>query len=168
MTKKGFSLVDTIVALGLLVLLTGILTQVILSESAAWARARAERNVVDAGQTILERLTSEIRLAESVNMSQSAFGSHPGRLYLNTFETPTSTAATTLDISLSGTDLVLDRGNAPATTISTGARVTNFVVYRMAATSSDAIRIELTVETGAGRFETEREFATAAALRNSY
>lgn len=165
--RRGFSLIDTVVAVGLLALLSAVITSVILAESRSWTRARAERNAVDAGETILSRLTQEIRLAQSVNTVQSTLGSHPGQLVLNTFASPTSSDAAVLDVVLSGTDLTLSRGGAPAT-ISGAARVTNLIFYRLASSTAEAVRVELTVEAGTGEFLTVRRFTTAAVLRGGY
>lgn len=166
--RHGFTLIETIIFITIFPLLTAILAQIFFSEVRAWTRARAERNAVDAGQVILERLTQEIRLATSVDTAQSAIGGHPGRLVLHTFATPTASAASLLDISLSGTNLTLSRSGSASTTISGSARVTELVFYRLATSSSEAVKIDLTLQTGQGDFLTEKQFTTAAVLRGSY
>lgn len=166
-SRRGFSLIDTVVAVGLLAILSAIITSVILAESQSWTRARAERNAVDAGEAILARLTAEIRLAKSVNTAQSTLGLHPGRLVLNTFASPTSSDAAVLDILLSNANLTLSRGGIP-TTISGAARVTHLVFYHLTTATAEAVRMELTVEAGTGNFLTEKRFATAAVLRGGY
>lgn len=167
--NKGFTLVESLVYIGLFALITLIVVQILFSEIQAWGHARAERNAVDAGRFAIERLTQEIRLASSVNSSTSMFGTHPGVLALNTYQTPTSTSASALTIDLDGSELTLARDAAsPASITGEHARISNLVFRHLTASSTEAIRIELTIESGNGRYEKEKTFTTVAVLRGDY
>ena len=83
---SGMTLLETVIYISLLAVISVAVVNVFLSETSAWARARAERDSTDAAKLALERITHEIRLASSVDTGQSVLGSHPGKLVLNTFK----------------------------------------------------------------------------------
>ncbi len=167
--QKGFTLLEVVMYVGLLAVITSIVTNSFLSDINVWGHARSTRDATDAGRLMLERMDQEIKLSRSVDTSASSLGVHPGKLVLNTFASTASTQESTLEIFLEGEELKIKRGTGTAVSLSGGnARVTNLVFKRLASSKSEIVRIELTIEASNGKFAKEILFTTAAVLRSNY
>ena len=164
----GFTLLEMLIYISLLSIVTVAVINVFFSGTNAWANARAERNASDAGRLIMERIVQEVKLAHSVNTPASILGAHPGKLALETFESVTSTAPSTLEIFLDSEELKLKRETQSPVSLSGSARVEELVFYHLTSPKSQAVRILLTVEVSQGRFSKTKTFTTAAVLRGSY
>ena len=165
---EGFTLAEMVVYIAIFGLVSVLIVNFVLTLSGTWGRGKEIRNAVNGGENIFDRLTQEVRLATGINNSQSTFGSHPGRLYLNTYTTATSTTADTLDIYTTGNELFLKRGSkASADSLSgPGLKVTNLIFNQIyAASTSEAVRIQLTVTSGSGVNLTTRQLQTAVVLK---
>ena len=168
-TSSGMTLLEAVIYISLLAVISVAVVNVFLSETSAWARARAERDSTDAAKLILERITHEIRLASSADIGQSVFSSHPGKLVLNTFTSATTTDVSSLQIFLSEGELKLKRGTNPEFSLSgTNASTTRLVFYRIPSPKSELIRVELDVEVRVGHSTTTKSFITSAVLRGGY
>jgi len=165
---KGFTLIEIIIYVLLLSIIVVVVVNVFFSETNAWGHARAERIATDAGKLIMERIIQEVRLARSIDTSQSILGSHPGKLFLNTFESATSTIQTTLEIFLDGTELKMKRGAQAAISLSGPIKVTQLIFFHMASEKSSLVRLNLTIETSGSKFTKIKNFTSATILRNSY
>ena len=168
--KEGFTLVEMLVYIGIFVMVSALIINFVFSIAGSWGHGRALRDVTQGGRLIMERLSHELRLASSVNIGASILDTSPGRLVLNTFDTATSSTQSTLDVSLSGTELGIQRGAASPTTLSGGAvRVTHLTFTDLkAASTSEAVWVSLTVESGSGRFIKQKTFEALVVLRGSY
>ena len=167
--SKGMTLLEAVIYISLLAVISVAVVNVFLSETSAWAHARAERDATDAAKLILERITHEIRLASSADAGQSVFGAHPGKLVLNTFGSATTSDASTLEIFLSGGELKLRRGAGPEFSLSgTNASITRLVFYRTLSPKSELIRVELDTEIRVGHSTITKSFVTSAVLRGGY
>jgi len=169
MSKKGFSLIEMIVYVAIVALIFIVVMQTVLIISTSWGNARAKRNVINHGGAALERMIREIRLADSVDVSGSTLGTNPGRLRLNTIVSPSDTSATTREFFLSASTTMMAEGVLPDTELTAGVRVTNLTFYYIDnGDISEAVRVEMTVEDGVGRFEQSENFYGTAVLRRSY
>jgi hypothetical protein len=110
----------------------------------------------------LERIGYEIRQATSVNTLQSTFG------------TPTSTltlvrGATSTTFDVSGDALTLTENGVTIGPLTGGAvSVDAFTVYRYVGTTTDLIRVALTLHGESKAASTTRTYYTSAVIRGSY
>lgn len=166
---RGFTLFEVVLFIALLPLVMLLTTQLLISEIDALFRARVDRNATDTAGAILERITQEVRLAESVLTASSTFDTDNGRLVLQSFSSPTSTNSAIVDISLLNNDATIQRDqNATTTLTGEDVRVTQLLFSHVTSSISELIRVSITVEAGAGRFLREKQLTTAAILRGSY
>ena len=166
--KNGFSLIETIVYIALVAVFSVGVIQVLLSETNAWGRARTERNLSDAATLIMERLSHEIRLAESVNVGASSLGVHPGRMALQTFTSATSNDPSSLELFLDGTELYMSRdAGAPTLLSGNGIEISNLVLYHITSETSEGVRVELTARLSWKGVVKEKKMTTAVILRGS-
>ncbi|MBI2023224.1 type II secretion system protein [Candidatus Giovannonibacteria bacterium] len=157
--KKGYTLLETLIYVTILAVVAIIVVGSILTLYQAFIRNRIERKLSYSGDAAIETLVREIRAASSTNPATSAFASHPGILDLSKGTV----------FSLSGTDLrVSYEGAAAENLTSSGVRTTNLIFYRNATTSSEIIKIEITLEAGEGRYTKSKNFFGSAVLRENY
>lgn len=161
-TTSGFSLVEILVYIAVLVLvsLAGVLTY--LSLSTTLVRYETERAVGHAAQVTLERMVRDIRGATSINSALSTFGSSPGALAL-------VSGATTTEFSLTGGNVRLAvNGVDIGPLTSDDVTVDGLLFTQYVGTSTVLVRVALTLSAANEAASTTRTFYESAVLRGSY
>src|SRR4051812_21674584 len=100
--KSGFSMVETLVYLALLVLILGAVVASITSIARSYRTLKVIKNVETAGVFVMERMTRDIREAQSLDTVNSVFGTSTGKLVLGA--TDSFGFATTVEFSTVTTD----------------------------------------------------------------
>ncbi len=167
MKNKGFSLVETVVYLGLLiVLLVAIIDSTVLLAK-NYRNVKAVRSIENSAISSMDRMVREIRNAKSIDGAQTTYNSSPGSLKLNT--TDTSGTAQTLRFYLSGGKVIMERNGISIGQLTTSNAVVSSLIFRAISTStSDAIKIEISIESGTTTSYVTKNFYETAILRNSY
>jgi Tfp pilus assembly protein PilE len=161
-TAKGFSLVEVLIYLAVTVLISLAAVQTYLSLDIVLVRNATERAVNHSAMVALERLGHEIRSAVSVNTTQSTFGTSPGELTL-------LYGTTTANFAVVGTALVLTvNGTEVGPLTSDSVIVENFTVNRYVGTTTDLIRVGLTLSGNSKAASTTRTYYTSAVMRGTY
>src|SRR3989344_5873245 len=86
--RKGFTLIELVVYIGILALIGVAAVRLILSVSFNAAGIKAERALTASAEAAIEILTREIRQAYDVDSGASGFGANPSTLVLKTFFSP--------------------------------------------------------------------------------
>lgn len=166
--RLGMTLVETVIYAAILAVVAIAVVSMLLAGLRTFANFRLARNISQSAEVALERLGREIRRAESVDLTQSSLGVHPGRLAL-TF--PIEAGSETAEFYLSGPTLpvlVLVRGGAEIALTAEGITVEN-LIFRPANTSlSEGVKIELRLAAAAGSLRRAENFYLTAGLRGSY
>ncbi len=159
---RGFSLIEVLVYIAVTVFVStaGVLTY--LSLNTVLLRQETERSVNHAAVVALEKISRDLRSASSVNTSQSTLGTSPSTLTLNV-------GTSTTGFSIVGGVLVYTRGGVEVGPL-TGTAVTieNFTVDRYLGTSTELVRVALTLSAENKAASTTRTYYTSAVLRGSY
>ena len=115
----------------------------------------------------MERMLREVRDSSSVDDAGSVLTTHPGELLLNT--TDAAGAARTVEFYLDNGKLSL-RENGVVTGLITSNRtsVSSLVFRKITTARSKGVKIELTMQSGAGASARSESFYTTAVLRDSY
>ncbi len=165
--KKGFTLIEAVIYVGILGVTTALVVSSIVQLSSVFGKARSERRVSSVAETALERIVREIKLACSIGAGFSSTN-----LPLNTFQdfnppagTTCASPPTTRTIASSGGALTI--GGA---TLTPNVTVTNSDIFTQltAGTISQGVRIKLTLTSGAGKYQATRTYYATATLRGSY
>jgi type II secretory pathway component PulJ len=165
-TRRGFTLVEMVIYVGLLALMFVAVVNISLSMSRAYTSLKAAKSLNTSASVVLERITREVRQATSVNDGQSTFGSNPGRLMLNTTE---SGSATTIEFYLDGGIVKVNKGGVLEGQLSLPSATTTSLIFRkINASSSEAVRITMTVESGENERHRAESFYATVVLRGSY
>ena len=157
-TNTGYSLLETVIYIGLIGVMLAISTSAIISMYRTFGILRAERSVSLNGDIAMETMIRDIRTATSTDISISVFRQDPGVLRVGT-----------TTFSLTGAALQRQIDSGPAQTI-TGddARVTSLVFYRDTSSESDMISVRMTISSGNGFFARQKQYYGSAVLRGSY
>ncbi len=156
--KKGYSLLEVVVYLALFALVGVAAVEATFSVYKAYGRTRVERKLNLNGDIAMETLIRSIRDATSTDMSVSMFGASPGTL---------SVGGKTFSVNGASNDLQINDDSGTAN-ITSDASVINFVLYRDATTTSEVIKVELTLSAGQGSFTKTKNFYGSAVLRGKY
>ena len=160
--KRGFSLIEMLVYIAVLVSVTlaGVLTY--LSLSTNLVRYETERAMSHAAQVSLERMVRDIREATSIDLGLSTLGTSPGVLTL-------VSGATTTKFSLSSGNVLLTRNGVDIGPLTNDNVTVNQLLFRRySGTSTELIRIALTLSASNKAASTTQTFYSSAVLRGTY
>ena len=84
--KKGFSLIETIISISILLILLAVVINTILLIGKAYSSVKISNDINNSATSILERLTREIRWSVEADLVNSVFDSDSSILVLNTLD----------------------------------------------------------------------------------
>lgn len=164
---KGFSLVEMLFYIALLSLALLAVTETLILVTRSYGNLRSVQRIEQEAGVSLERMVREIRDAQSVNGASSVFDSHPGKLLLNT--TNASGATRTVEFFLDNGKLSLkENGVVLGALTSAKTGVTNLIFRTITTARSQAVKIEMTLQSGNGSALRTEHFYATAVLRDSY
>lgn len=156
--QRGFTLIEMIFYIALLVLVVTASIAVLLSLSETFAQYRAEQQVTRSAATALERILFDIRDADTVTAATST---DPG--YLTVTVNGESRAYTLnsgrVHLAIDGSDL------GPLTDSDVTVDTLRFYDY---ASTTNFVRVELTLSAGSGDTVYTKTFNAGALLQGSY
>ena len=169
--KKGFTLVETLIYVALFGMLSIMLVSSLTAMLRSYTEMRARHDVLNSARVVLERVTREVRGADSVDVGSSTLGTSPGVLKLNT--TDSGGTSKTVQFSKNGTSgliEILDSSDGTARVLSgTKATVTSLIFRKITTTSGEAVRVELVLtQARGGSSGSSFNFYDTIALRGSY
>ncbi|TSC83490.1 MAG: hypothetical protein G01um101417_541, partial [Parcubacteria group bacterium Gr01-1014_17] len=164
---QGFSLVELLVYLAVFATALVLIVGTALGLSRAYGGVANLSRIERDGSAVLERITREARGAKTVNVSASVLGANPSKLAIDT--TDDAGAARTVEFFVSGSALRIKENGMDGGAL-TGSRVSvsSFVARRIATGKSEAVKIELSLQSGTGVASTTKKFYTTTVFRNSY
>jgi|SRR3989338_516846 len=164
--RRGFSLVEAIIYIGLLVLILVAVINMMLLMSRSYNFLKASRHMQISAITALDRMVREIRNAQSIDIGQSAFGTDVGVLTLNT--TTVAGVSQTIQFYLDGAvRLKLDGVDIGPMTLP-DVTVMGLTFRQITTGISQAVKIELSLLTGVLPSTRLSNFYGTAILRDSY
>lgn len=164
---RGFSLVEILVYTGILVILMAVIVSTLLALSRSNTAVTTAQRIESTAIVSLDRMVRDAHSAGSIDVSQSVLGTSPGQLTLNS--TDPSGNATTTQFFLSGQTLHVKEGGTDIGPLSsTSTRITKLIFRRITTAQSQAVKIEMTIESGTTTSYRSRSFYGTAVLRGSY
>ncbi len=167
MKKRGYTLIELLLYTGILIILVAVVGGTLLAFSRSYRSIAAEQALEQGAGSAMQRIVYEARNATSIDVVNSTFNSSPGKLSLNSSDQSGNPqviqfflSSSTLHVSEAGVD------KGPITPAA--ARVTSLIFRSITASSSKAIKIEITVESGTSSAYRTRSFYDTAILRPSY
>lgn len=165
--KKGFSLIEVIVYIAVLVLVFGLFTNIILSVNRSYARLSAHRNMDIAAITSMERISRAIRSASSVVVGQSTLGSNPGMLSLNQVDSGGNSINTLFQVADQNIRIRVNDTDQ-GVLLPSGVSVSRLIFSLIDSGRSQAVRVEMQLTGGWGNSTTTENYYSTEVLRGSY
>lgn len=163
----GFSLVESLIYIGLLVLIIVAIISMLLIMGRSYNYLKSSRHIQTSAVTVVDRIIREVRNAQSINIGQSTLGASPGILTLNT--TTVSGTPQTVQFYVSGGVVRVKQDGVDVGPLTLPDVNLNSLIFRQITTGiSQAIKIELALETGVGSSTRSANFYGTAILRDSY
>lgn len=167
-SRCGVSLLEAVLYIGLVAVIVAAGINMALAMNAAFRAAGATRALARAGEDALERVTRELRLARGVQ-NASVFSANPAVLALETVASPTDDATAVKTVSAAGGRLYVEtQGGSREYLTPPAVSVLLFSAATSTTARATAVRLELILQAGNGRYAKEAAFAQTAVLRGSY
>jgi len=164
---RGFTVIEILAYIFVLGLLLAVVVYILIAVSGSYHAITSSAGIESTAETALERMTRDTRDAISVDVLQSTLNASPGKLTLNT--TDDDGATTTVQFFLSGQTIHVKEAGVDMGPLSeTGVRITNLVFRQITTAQSQAVKIELTAESGSGKSYASGSFYSTVVLRGSY
>ena len=165
-TKRGFTLVEMVIYTAILVAILLLIVSFIISFGKAYNVLRSTIHINNSATVSFERMIREIRQANDVDTAASTLNTHPGVLVLKTTEAGTPV---TLEFYISGGILAVKKDGVDAGTLTrTDVTITNLVFRNLSNGISEAVKVEMTLESDVADTTKVRKFYGSAVLRDSY
>jgi Tfp pilus assembly protein PilW len=165
--SKGFSLVETIIYIFILtLLLVGIVNSTLLLAK-SYRSVKAVRSIESSAISAMDRMTREIKDATSINTGASSLNINPGVLSLNA--TNASGTAEVLRFYVSGGKIMMDRNGVSVGQLTfSDSNITTLVFRSISTSTSEAVKIEMAIQSGTSTSFITKNFYDTAILRSSY
>lgn len=160
--QRGFTLVETLVYIGVMVVIASALVTTFLSLSVSLAKSKTDRELTESATLALERISRTLRSADSVDVLGSTFGVSPGILELTEGGTTTSfyVSGDRLVISVNGTE----RGSLTSSEVV----VEDLTFTHYQGSMTELVRAAITLSIESDTASSTRTFYTSAVVRGSY
>lgn len=143
---QGYTLLETVVYIGIFIVVLVATLDMLITLSRSFMRVRAYNEVRVSGTNAMERISREIRTANSLDLPGSSLDTHPGDLLLHT--TDTGGAAKTVEFyfdSAAKNMGFIDNGIDKGVLTGSSTEVTNLVFRNASTTKGEVVKIEMTI-----------------------
>lgn len=156
---KGFSLVEMLVYISLITVIFLLIVNTMLSFTSSYRQLEANRLLEHTAMNVLERLSREIRGADTVSIN--------GTNDISLIQT-SGGVSTTTRIYLQGTDVRLDTNGTYFGPLSvTNSQVTSLTFTLSTSTSVSAVKIDMTAQGTSGTVIRSKQFHTTIIAKES-
>lgn len=160
--QRGFSLVEMLVYIALLVVVTTAALALLLNFTDAFTRYRAEKILVRQLHEATERMVYDIQNAAAVNTVGSTFDVSPGTLMLDRVG-----SSVTYTLS-SGAITVAEDANPAVVQTSDAVTVSDLTFSHLTNARTEMVRVSVTGSVTVGDYTATETFETSAVIRGSY
>ncbi len=163
----GFSLVEILIYILLLGLLLAAIINSTLLLAKSYRNVKATRSIESSAISSMDRMTREIRNATSINTGASSLNVNPGILALNT--TTASGTSQTIRFYTSSGKLIMERdGSTVGQLTFSDSNVSNLIFRSISTTTSEAVKIEMSIQSSTSTSFITKNFYQTVILRSSY
>lgn len=151
-----------LVYIAILTLVSGGALTLLFSMGDQINQGRAERLIANSAQTAMERMLSEIRTADLVDIYYSTLETSPGELTLTQGSSTAAFSVSSSTLYYSQDGVVISKLTPEQTTVD------SLIFYHYVNTNTELVRIVMTLSASIGDTDITRTFDTATVLRGSY
>lgn len=165
--KQGYTLIELIVYVAIFAVFSVLATNSLLTMTRVFAENRVMRDLNSGAVVSMERISREIKGANSIDVALSTFSSNPGVLTLNS--TDASGVARTVKFYVSDGILKIDEnGTYLGDLTSQYVTVSNIIFRTFSTPQSSVIKIEMTLTSTRGNLVRTENFYNTISLRGDY
>lgn len=164
-TQKGFTLVEIIIYIVVLVGMISSIVAVLVTLSRTENGITSSLAVSESAVSVIERFTHEMHVATSINTSTSTFNVNPGILELNSVDSNNNPRTVDFFVS-NGAVHFNQNGVDQGSLTSANVTVTNLTFILTSTTTVAAVHIKLGLQSGTSTAYRSETFYATAALRN--
>lgn len=157
MKARGYTILETVVYIGILAVVAVLALGAILSVYQNFAKTQVERKLASSGEVAMETMVKELRAATTTSPA-SAFGANPGALQLGPKRFSLS----------SGILQIKDGAQNPVNLTASDVAVQSLIFYKTGSDHSEIVKIEMELRAGSGKFLKTKNFYGGAVLRENY
>ncbi|MDP2593632.1 MAG: hypothetical protein Q8P52_03225 [bacterium] len=165
--SRGFSFIEMMIYASILALMFISVVNVLVVMGRSYGSFRSASYVVQSGETALNRIITEVRKAESIDLAGSTLDSNPGILKINTFDDGGSPKTVLFRVS-EGVVWLDENGTPSGRLTHSDVEVSNLIFRRIETPISEGVKIELEVTSDLSGTTTAKNFYGSAIMRNSY
>lgn len=163
---NGYAIIEIVIYIALFTMISIVLINSLLTAMKSFAEVESDHAIALSATTALERMSREIRGAESVDVGTSILNTNSGVLRINTYDTSNNSKTVTFDVSNNRIELI-ENGVVTDYITSTNTAVTNLIFRSITTTLGTAVKIELTIQSIHGRI-LSKNFYDTIVLRGVY
>ncbi|MFA6227347.1 MAG: hypothetical protein WC631_02645 [Candidatus Paceibacterota bacterium] len=168
--NTGFALAEMIVYVAIMTVITAVLVQSIITVVKSNKQSFASNSIKDSAITSLEKMTREIRNAESIDLVNSSLNVTNGILQINSKDS--SGNPEIIRFYLQSNILMINASSSINTLFgpltSNNIKVSNLKFIPIITPVSSAVKIEMTLENNGKDFVKTEDFYSTVILRGSY
>lgn len=165
--NSGITMIELIIYIAIMGIVMAIVVQLMSGSFAVFAQARAKQGLLSAGSSSIERITYNIRNAESFSGSNNTFDANPGSLSVIVNDVNNVTHTYTYAIVDSRLTEQIDNGTINYMT-GPNQVVTNFTVQQITANSKSGAVITIEIADNRVSPASHAIFKTATLMRGTY
>ena len=166
LNKKGFSLMEMLIYIAILVLIMIVVLNILFNIISSQKKFKSARSVENSAAYTLERINRELRNAQSIDTLNSTFGSNPGSLKLIGLDSNGNQRTVEFFVS-SSTVHIKENGIDLGRLTQADGKVTNLVFTHITNTHSDSVRTVIRIESGTSTNYRSENFYSTTILRGS-
>lgn len=165
--NRGYSLVEIIIYLAIFTSVSLVVINSLIVSMSSFSVVRSNRDILESGTLAMERISREIRNANSVATANSTLGSSPGTLELNT--TDINDDPTTIKFTMANGAINLYAGGTlTGNLLGSNISVTSLIFRHIITTEGEAVKIEMTLSDTRTKQSNVEKFYNTVILRGSY
>jgi type II secretory pathway component PulJ len=143
--QKGYSLIEMVIYIATFAVFAIVIINSLIIVMGAFNRSRSNRDLLESGNFAFERISREIKLAESIDTGNSTLDTSPGTLVLDTTDADDDSREVSFVMSDEDLNLYED-GVLVGDLLGDNVSVTNLVFRQISTSAGSAVRIEMTLE----------------------
>ena len=165
--NKGYSLIEMIVYLAIFTSVSVLVINSFIIVLGSFSATRTNRDLLESGAVVVERIAREIRQAESVDVANSTLGSSPGALQLNSNNSGGTPVIIEFRIVNGALNLYED-DILVRNLLGQNISVTSLIFRRISTTNGEGVKIELTLQDSISKNLQTASFYNTIILRGGY
>ncbi len=161
--KSGYSVVEIIIYVAVFAVVSIIIANAFIVLVSFFNQSRTNHNLLQSGNTALERMSREIHTATAIRTSTSTFGSSPGVLDLDS--TDANGNAQTVKFNMASGALNLSYNNTLVDNmLPPNVVVTSLIFYKTTTTNGPSVKIEMALQDTQDKSGLTEQFYNVTAL----